>query len=85
MNANPSPQAAYTPLDEHRRMLRLQIGDDGMIDVLMTLPDSYFGLTAAQQADVFSRMVHHVNRGVTDTVKLVSLGMSVLEPASVNA
>ena len=64
---------------ESLRLVSLLIGQGGFEDLLIMLPDEFFGLSAGGKTWVWDRLLGEVNQGVTDPARLAKTAMALVE------
>jgi hypothetical protein len=61
------------------RLVSLLIGQGGFEDLLIMLPDEFFGLDAEGKAWVWDQLLGEVNQGVIDPARLAKAAMALVE------
>ena len=61
------------------RLVSLLIGQGGFEDLLILLPDEFFGLDANGKTWVWDRLLGEVNQGMTDPARLAKTAMALVE------
>ena len=61
------------------RLVSLLIGQGGFEDLLIMLPDEFFGLDAEGKAWVWDQLLGEVNQGVIDPARLAKAAMVLVE------
>jgi len=57
-------------LNEKRNLVGRILGPDGFMDLIMELPDEFYQQDQAGQLECWKKILHEVNRGERDVVKL---------------
>lgn len=60
-------------------MVALVIGQDRFEELLIRLPDEFFGLSAESKAWVWDQLLHEVNQGIKDPRRLAEMAMALVE------
>jgi len=61
------------------QMVSFLIGQANFEDLLIMLPDEFFGLSAGGKTWVWDRLLGEVNQGVTDPARLAKTAMALVE------
>jgi len=61
------------------RLVSLLIGQANFEDLLIMLPDEFFGLDAEGKAWVWDQLLGEVNQGMTDPARLARAAMALVE------
>ena len=61
------------------QMVSFLIGQANFEDLLIMLPDEFFGLSAGGKAWVWDQLLGEVNQGVTDPARLAKTAMALVE------